>query len=190
MKRTLGADYPELKQFKNWLLTHVKGAREINIITASGTDITLYPRNWLETDGEVFCTPFESRTKGKIFVDACAYWAPPKIPFTLWIDGGRVVKTREIETEDPQHQNVFQDLHRDINSNVVAEFGIGINPNALWNEQLMESEQARGTCHFGFGHNKNYGGAIESTYHFDLVIQKPTIVINGDVICNEGVFLS
>lgn len=189
MRRTMSANFTELAEFKNRLLSQVKNAREINIITTKGTNITLYPRNWMESKGEVFCTPFEERTYGKIFVDGCAYWGPPKTPFTLWINEGRVINTKEIETDDLQHQNVLKDLNRDVNSNIVSELGIGINPNALWNEHLMESEQARGTCHFGFGHNKNYGGTVESKYHFDLVIQKPTITLDSNVICMDGVFL-
>jgi leucyl aminopeptidase (aminopeptidase T) len=51
----------------------------------------------------------------------------------------------------------------------------------------MESEQARGTCHFGFGMNLNYGGEIKSTKHFDLVILNPSIEINHTLVYEEGI---
>ena len=53
----------------------------------------------------------------------------------------------------------------------------------------MESEQARGTCHFGFGHNIEYGGQNASSYHFDLVVRRPTIASDGVAICRDGQFL-
>ena len=53
----------------------------------------------------------------------------------------------------------------------------------------MESEQARGTCHFGFGMNLNYGGKIKSKKHFDLVILNPTIIVNQKLICADGILV-
>ncbi len=92
-----------------------------------------------------------------------------------------------LDTTDKQQKFARIDLSRDKNSDVLAEFGIGINPGANWAEELMESEQARGTCHFGFGRNVQFrGGENKSNYHFDLVIQKPTIEIDGRPICVEG----
>jgi leucyl aminopeptidase (aminopeptidase T) len=75
----------------------------------------------------------------------------------------------------------------DMNASILSEVGIGTNINALWNSDIMESEQARGTCHFGFGMNLNYGGDINSKIHFDLVILNPTIEINHNLLYEEGV---
>jgi len=50
----------------------------------------------------------------------------------------------------------------------------------------MESERARGTSHFGFGANIEFGGQNESSYHVDFVIKKPTIEVDGTIICKDG----
>ena len=75
-----------------------------------------------------------------------------------------------------------------INS-VLAEFGIGINPGARVDADVMESEQARGTCHFGFGHNVGFGGQNRSEVHVDLVVLQPTIEVNGKILCEAGKYL-
>jgi len=53
----------------------------------------------------------------------------------------------------------------------------------------MESEQSRGTCHFGFGMNLNFGGQIESRNHFDLVVLNPTIMINKTLVYKNGIMI-
>ena len=50
----------------------------------------------------------------------------------------------------------------------------------------MESEQARGTCHFGFGNNLMYCWQNRSSIHFDLVICNPTIEAGGKILCKAG----
>ena len=55
---------------------------------------------------------------------------------------------------------------------------------------MMESEQARGTVHFGFGKNVMFkGGKNESGYHFDLIVRKPTLSVDGNCICRNGEYL-
>ena len=145
------------------------------------------PRFWKESEGEICTAPIEDESNGIVIVDGCAYWGPPQKPFKLNISNGRVVNIESLDQQDRQQNFVYKDLTRDDHSNVLAELGIGINPGAEWDEELMESEQARGTCHFGFGRNLQFeGGQNESSYHFDLVIQKPTIDVDGVMICING----
>jgi hypothetical protein len=187
--RTYGIDMDELRQFRQALLTQLYAAHEIHITTQKGTDITVNPRGWNLTNGEVFTAPLENIANGRILVDGCAYGNPPKIPFLLIIESGRVVNLTDLDQTDEQQSWVYQDLTRDGNASTLAEFGIGINPGARREEDLMEAEQARGTCHFGFGNNIAYGGQNKSSYHFDLVIKRPTIEVDGKEVCRAGKFL-
>lgn len=57
----------------------------------------------------------------------------------------------------------------------LAEFGIGTNRQAPALKMLNIGEKAAGTCHFGFGDNHQFGGPIRLDYHFDLLMQNPTI---------------
>ncbi len=50
----------------------------------------------------------------------------------------------------------------------------------------MEAECARGRYHFGLGHNIVYGGSNKSSFHFDLVIKDPNIIVDGKKIFNTG----
>ena len=184
--RTYAIDMDELHWFRDKLLQLLRGAAEICITSESGTEVTLYPREWNVTDGEIFTAPREKFSRGKIFVDGCAYGNPPEIPFCLKIEEGRVVNSDELNAEDKQQRWVKKDLSRDGNSCVLAELGIGINPGARWDENVMESEQARGTVHFGFGDNICFGGENQSSYHIDYVILKPTVKVDGKIICEKG----
>ncbi len=174
--RTTGVDLAEVSRFSDCVIRALAGASDgIRVTTSAGTDMTVVPRRWNRASGEVFTAPVEGIASGTIVVDGCAYGGPPKSPFTLRIERGRVVNLNELDREDEQQGMAFTDLTRDGNAAMLAEFGIGVNPGARRDADLMEAEQARGTCHFDFGHNIEYGGANTSCYHFGFVILCPTI---------------
>lgn len=187
--RTYGIDLDELYLFRQNLHSRLKDAKKIRITTESGTDITLRPRFWNTTEGEVFTAPVESGTNGTVFVDGCAYGGPPRKPFSLKIRNGEVVNLAGLDENDKQQKYVLKDLTRDQSAKVLAELGIGINPGARRDADIMESEQARGTCHFGFGNNIGFGGHNKSSYHIDYVILDPSIEIDGKLICRKGDYL-
>jgi hypothetical protein len=187
--RTYDIDWEQLMAFRQNLLARLSGAKQIHVVTAAGTDLLLHPRVWRSSTGEVYTAPIERLTEGAIFVDGCAYGGPPETPFLLKISQGKVTNLNDLNLDDRQQKWVRTDLTRDDNSQVLAEFGIGINPGALANSHLMEAEQAAGTCHFGFGNNLAYGGMNPSSYHFDLVVLAPTIEVDGTVVMRSGKFL-
>lgn len=190
LKRIYGIDLTELLSFKRNLQSELRGASLIEIATDLGTEISIHPRSWNSTEvGEIYTTPKEYIAEGKIVIDGCAYFGPPKEKFTLELKEGQVININSLNKDDKQQKMVMEDLTRDENANILAELGIGINPDALWYKELMEAECARGTCHFGFGHNIEYGGSNKSSYHFDLVVKNPTIIVDGKEICNAGNYL-
>jgi len=186
--RTYAIDLQELQGFRRALLSSLAGAQRIRIVSEAGTDISLHPRSWQASHGEVFTAPDESYTNGLIYVDGCAYGGPPVTPFALRVENGRVTNLDELDASDEQQRRVKKDLTRDTGASVLAELGIGTNLGARWDEYIMEAEQARGTCHLGFGHNVAYGGRNASTYHFDLVIRRPTVEVDDRRICHAGNF--
>lgn len=184
--RTNNIDIQELHKFRQLLLNEVNKAQSIRITTSIGTDVTIVPRHWNQSDGEIWTPPIETRSHGRIVVGGTAYGGPVAKQFILNIENGRVVNISDLDQNDRQQKMVQKDLTRDGNSNVLAEFGIGINDGAMSDKDLMESEQARGTCHFGFGMNLMFGGQNESSYHIDFVIFKPTIEVDGKLTCKDG----
>jgi hypothetical protein len=190
--RTYAIDMGELRSFREALLRRLEGATALRVTSAAGTDIRLTPRHWESTDGEVFTAPVETETEGRVVVDGCIYDELPKEPPTLVIHRGQVTTLDTLDTSQQQRW-LYNDLTHDENSAIVAEFGLGINPGARWDADLMEAEQARGTCHVGFGHNLPFGGANRSTMHVDVVLQRPTITIEGNVgsgtvLCRDGIY--
>lgn len=188
--RIYGVNREENIDFQNYLKTNLKNSTKIRITSKNGTDLKIRPRDWNTLFGEIYTAPIENKSNGTIVIDGSAYYGPPKIPISLQILNGRVTNMSELNKNDKQQAMVLKDLSTDSNSNVLAEFGIGTNLGANILEYVMESEQARGTCHFGFGLNKEYGGENYSSIHIDYVILNPTIVVDGNVICKDGVYIS
>ncbi len=192
VERTWGVDLEEVIAFRRWLLSRLEGAREIHVATPAGTDLRLAPRAWLSWPspvGEVYTAPLEDSVEGLVVVDGVAYGGPVARRFSLRIEGGRIVNLADLDRTDPQQRMAYDDLTRDPNASRVAELGIGINPGARVDADIMEAEQARGTCHVGFGRNVAYGGATESAFHGDFSLLIPTIVVDGRMLCREGEYL-
>ena len=180
-------DAVENTRYQNLLRERLNTVDTIFITTKAGTNIRFVARNWIIDKGEIFCTPIETETNGVIVVDGCAYYGPPLRPVKLNISDGRVVNIDDLSEEIEQEKWIRNDLTTDDNSSILSEVGIRTNIKALWKSDLMESEQSRGTCHFGFGMNLNYGGRIESKKHIDLVVLNPTIMINKTLVYENGI---
>ena len=124
-----------------------------------------------------------------LFIDGSAYGGPPARPIALKIRTGRAISLSELDQNEKQQQLTHQDRTKDETASMMAEFGLGINTGANPQGELMEAEQARGTCHFGFGHNLEYGGQNRSQSHVDYVLLRPNIWVDGICICRDGKYL-
>jgi hypothetical protein len=184
------ADPAEVAAFAARLKQALTGCRAIRVTTPAGTDVTLVPRRWTVSDGEVTTAPLEAETNGVIVIDASLYDGPPPAPITLRVEGGRVVEAA-CPAEQARHFRMLQaDLARDDGACLVAELGVGTNPNADPSGHVMESGMARGTCHFGFGRNTMFGGVNRSAMHTDGVLLAPTITADGRTVMAAGVLVA
>ena len=59
------------------------------------------------------------------------------------------------------------------NARNIGELGIGLNPAASINGNMLEDEKAFHTCHFAIG--QNYDNDAPSLIHLDGVVRNPTI---------------
>lgn len=71
----------------------------------------------------------------------------------------------------------------------VAELGIGLNPACRLTGDMLEDEGCWGTVHFGTGTSITLGGTIKAACHFDLLMHKTTIEIDGVPILKDGELL-
>ena len=81
------------------------------------------------------------------------------------------------------------------NARNIGELGIGLNPNAKINGNMLEDEKAFRTCHFAIG--QNYDGDANALIHLDCLVKNPTIVAfykdgtsqvilsNGNLVCTK-----
>ena len=77
------------------------------------------------------------------------------------------------------------------NCRVIAELGIGTNPKARLTGNLMTDEKVMGTIHVAIGDNASpsYGGVNPAPIHIDGVVGKPTLVVDGKTLIEDGKYL-
>ena len=88
-------------------------------------------------------------------------------------------KVSSIECGDgPIVEQLKELLAVDEMSDIIGEFGIGLNPSAKITGNMLEDEKAFRTIHIAFGYNIDMpGGQNTSKTHRDFLIRDPTIVI-------------
>lgn len=79
----------------------------------------------------------------------------------------------ERETEGKLAAGLGKEYQR--NARNIGELGIGLNPSARIEGNMLEDEKAFHTCHFAIG--QNYDNDAPSLIHLDGVVRNPTIVI-------------
>lgn len=171
--RALSVDYEKMRLRNLDMSQRLSIGRSIRVQAPGGTDILLRrdTRPIQREDcrfsaseylfqlpgGEVFFPPLEGSASGRIVT---------KI-------GGRKV---ELDVRDGWA--TFPDLPGVPGSAPLAEFGLGTNQEAAFLPSFSLGEKAAGTCHFGFGDNRDIGGRQEADFHFDVVVENPHITVN------------
>lgn len=137
-------------------------------------------------DAETNVAPVEYSADGILVVDGSIPFPGLGLldePVTLEIRQGRIVSG---------HGSKFADLMRVLeqdptgNSTLLAEVGIGLNPEARLCNSMLEDEGAMGTVHFGFGSNHTIGGTIKASQHIDMVITNPTLAADDTILVQSG----
>lgn len=184
--RVYSADQCEVESYRKVLLKELGVGRAMRVTTCLGTDVVLQARGWIVSDGEVFTAAVESSANGVVLIDSSLYWGHPESPIKVTLENGRIAGIECLGIEGKLYQAFLADSKKDKGASVLVELGIGVNPNADPHGQVMEAEQARGTCHFGFGNNVQFGGCNRSCIHYDGVVSKPTIYVDGHIVAVDG----
>jgi len=74
----------------------------------------------------------------------------------------------------------------------IAQVSVGLNPEvpeAIGTLGCNYDEGAFGTMHIGIGTSTNLGGTIKATIHFDAVMSRPTLTVDGEMLIQDGVVL-
>jgi hypothetical protein len=159
--------------------------------------------------GEVLISPDNNFGEGSIVVDGSFYGddtvtisEPIKIHFkggrAVKIEGGREAKILKeyLEKEERRTRETIvlnSELDGEYLENIrrIGEFAVGLNPKAIFCDDLLIDEKVSGSAHIALG--RNYHGD-PAFVHVDLVVKKPKVVFvykNGfeKVVLEDGKIL-
>lgn len=199
--KSLDIDYERLTLLGQKLICTMQGGGEINLTCPKGSDLTLRAdaRSWMNEDGklspsssgaaryvhnipvgEVFVAPIEDSAQGVIYPvdlpgsvlnDICIKFRGKKKAIVSAKKGFEFIKPRlDNATGNPYS---------------IAEFAFGTNPCG---NILLATEKAYGTSHVAIGQNTWLGGRNECSIHWDFVIDRPTVTIDGKPVLKNGRF--
>ena len=203
----LDVDYQELSRRGKEIIGNIGEAKTIHVTSDKGTDLTMdvTSRKWLNDDGimddkdvankdvgmnlpagEVFVAPIEDSANGDAFFDVPTSYFGYSVHNIKWtFKDGRLVDFKAEKGED-NFRKIMEMATGE--KDKIAEFAIGTNPKATFIDDITQDEKVVGTIHIAIGNNKGpaYGGKNDSSIHWDLIMTKPTVEVDGRAIMREG----
>lgn len=181
----------------------LREGKTARVTTRAGTDITfeiggravlaIYPSNpnngTIPYYAESATTPIEGTAEGTIVVDlAFRNWNYLlEEPLKITVRGGQAI---EMKGAKKDYDILWKIATTDENAANIAELGIGtchFLPREMRGTSLDFARY--GTAHIALGRNNDIGGNTMSRVHQDVLINKPTIMIDGQVLMQEGELL-
>lgn len=200
LTRTLTGKYKEMIDRSRKLADILTIGRSARLVTPAGTDLTFSiarMKGYADTGmihepgrfsnlpaGEASTAPVAESTNGVIVIDGSfPRVGLIKTPVRMSVKNGFVVRiTGGKEAE--QIRKMIRS-HGKLGRNI-AEVGIGTNPRAKVTGCVLEDEKKLGTVHVGLGNNISFGGKVAVPMHYDGVLLKPTLEIDGKVLLENG----
>ncbi len=181
----------DLRQEK--LGNRLSNGREVRITSPAGTDLRLrIDRRPVHLDrdglprGEVYVAPWEDSAYGTAVIDCAFIHGRPAENLRLAFRGGRVAA---VDASKPTQAEAIRKVLAVStgDKDVIAEFAIGLNPavnQAVGDIRL--DEKIAGSVHIAIGANDFFGGQNRSNLHLDLVMLKPTVILDGAILVDIG----
>lgn len=139
---------------------------------------------------ECSSSPVEGTSEGVVVVDASIpYYGVGLVqePIRFDVAEGRVTRI------SGGHQADFLDrlLARQGDPAVynLAQLSFGLNPHCPMEGVMLHDEGVYGTAHVGIGTSVLLGGQVKTLTHFDALMWKPTLSLDGEVVLREGRWL-
>lgn len=195
----MSADYGQIAKFTDSLTQRLQGSSIARITTALGTNLRLSMagREWKKDTGilrgqkafgnlpagETYIAPVEDSAEGVLVVDKCFPGMLLSEPTRMTFEKGRVMHVEGGAGAEFLRSAFAQ--HGD-SARVVAELGIGTNPLARLQGNIITDEKVLGTIHVAVGRSDFFGGKNVATTHIDGVVGHPTLEIDGKVLIENG----
>lgn len=143
--------------------------------------------------GETCIAPLEGTAEGQVVISGAVpgHVITPGEEIVITFRAGRAVSFRaDDETALDLLQRRQLDWARaqgDENWNHLGEVGIGVNDGVgrLTGVELIDEKKA-GTAHIALGDSTVFGGLLGSLIHVDLIIDAPTLLVDGRPILEKG----
>ena len=195
----LCADYEQIAILTLALKERLRGSSTARLTTSLGTNLcmSLAGREW-KTDtgilrgqgvfcnlpgGEIYIAPIEDSAEGVLVIDKCLPGLLLSEPVRLVFVKGRVTQIEGGTGAEYLEKAIAQ--HGD-STRVIAELGIGTNPQARLQGNIVTDEKVLGTIHVAIGRNDFLGGRNIAPIHIDGVVSQPTVWIDGKILMDKG----
>lgn len=107
-----------------------------------------------------------------------------RVPVVCTVEAGRIVNV-EGGPEAEMIRKVWAQLGDAAVYNI-AQLAVGLNPQILTLTGRWTDHGALGTVHIGIGTSANLGGATRAVAHFDAMMFKPTLTLDGTPLLEAG----
>lgn len=198
LKEGIAADYAEVYKKASRIGTILENSKEIRVTSEIGTNLSfsLYTHNiiprspvfpkdfyWNQApEGEVTTCPIENTFNGRLVVDGpVTGMGQPKNTAAWTFENGVVTN---VEGDDEFLSGLLLNLQasdKRLGSLVgiwIAEFSVGVNDWAVFDDNVSNCEKVSGGVHFAMG--ATVGGVERGeTFHFDNIVKTPTIVVTS-----------
>jgi len=202
----IDADFAAIEPLCRRVGELLAGADRVHLTTPGGTDLTLSvkgrPSNphcgIVREKGEITTvpnietssSPVQGSSEGVIVADASIpYYGIGLLdqPIRFVVREGRVQRI-----EGGHQAAVLDDLLRRQNAPEVyniAQISFGLNPHCPMEGVMLHDEGVYGTAHIGIGTSLLLGGEVKTLTHFDALMWKPTLRLDGEVVIEDGRWL-
>jgi leucyl aminopeptidase (aminopeptidase T) len=133
--------------------------------------------------GEIYIAPIEDSAEGVLVIDKCLPGLLLSEPVRLVFVKGRVTQIEGGAGAEYLEKAIAQ--HGE-STRVIAELGIGTNPQARLQGNIITDEKVLGTIHVAIGRNDFLGGRNIAPIHIDGVVSQPTVWIDGKILIDKG----
>lgn len=201
----MNVDYDAMRQKGEKIAKKIEGAERVRITSPAGTDLSLslsgrkaFVDDGVHSEkdiqeavfmsnlpaGEVCSAPVENSAEGIAVFEFNLFYGKRLKNLKLRFSRGKIVSMEGEEGVDFYREMIAQSTGPADN---IAEIGFGMNPGIdRITGNLALDEKIDGTIHIATGDNRAMGGKQKSSFHHDLVMQKPTVEVDGEKIMIDG----
>jgi 2,5-dihydroxypyridine 5,6-dioxygenase len=198
------ADFAAQRPQCDAMAQRLTDAKVAKLTSAAGTDITFdlagragnSHSGIVKNSGEVTAlvhieaniSPNEGRTHGRVIVDGSIPNFDIGVihqPIELIVEDGNIVSISGGSQAETLRRILSQNEGEGIYN--IAQLAVGLNPECVaFNGQFSNEHGVYGSCHIGIGTSETIGGAVRADLHFDVMLQLPTLTLDGIDVVRGG----